>query len=39
LELDVEAGRAEVPSAEQFHEVLDRLVRIAEINAEANRQD
>jgi hypothetical protein len=38
LELDVEAGRAEVPSAEQFREVLENAIRIAEINTEANRQ-
>jgi hypothetical protein len=36
LELDVEAGKAKVPSAEQFCELLEHAVRIAQINAEVN---
>jgi hypothetical protein len=33
LELDVEAGEAKVPGAEQFRELLEHVVRMAEINA------
>jgi hypothetical protein len=37
LELDVEAGTLQVPTAEQFRHVLEHAVRIAEINAAANQ--
>jgi hypothetical protein len=36
LELDVEAGPAAIPSAEQFHQIVDHAARIAQINAEVN---
>jgi hypothetical protein len=38
LVLDVEAGRAKVPSADRFRELLERAAHIAQINAEANLQ-
>lgn len=38
LELDVEASKAKVPGAEQFRELLEHAVRIAEINADVNQQ-
>ena len=37
LELDVEAGVGKVPGAEQFREVLEHAVRIAQINADVNQ--
>jgi len=37
LELDVEAGKDRVPGAARFRELLGHLVRIAQINAEANQ--
>jgi hypothetical protein len=36
LELEVEMGKEQVPTPEQFRELLDRAVRIAELNTEAN---
>jgi hypothetical protein len=36
LELDVEMGKERVPTPEEFREVLDRAVRIAELNVKAN---
>lgn len=38
LVLDVEAGKAMVPSADRFRELLQHAVRIAQINGEVNRQ-
>jgi len=37
LELDVEAGKAKVPSPEQFDVLLAQAVRIAQLNAEVNQ--
>jgi hypothetical protein len=37
LQLDVEAGKTEVPDAGAFRQVLEHAVRIAEINAEVNQ--
>lgn len=37
LELDVEAGKSLVPDPEEFREVMEHAVRIAEINGEVNR--
>jgi hypothetical protein len=37
LEFDVEAGKAKVPDAEQFRELLEHAVRIAQINADVNQ--
>ena len=36
LVLEVEVGKAKVPSPKQFRQLLDHAVRIAQINAEAN---
>lgn len=36
LQVEVEVGRARIPSPEQFRELLERAVRIAQINASAN---
>jgi hypothetical protein len=36
LVVEVEGGKAMVPSTERFHELLDHAVRIAQINAQAN---
>lgn len=36
LKVEAELGRAKAPVAERFRELLDRAVRIAKINAEAN---
>jgi hypothetical protein len=36
LELDIEAGKPQVPTAEQFRHVLEHAVRIAEISAKVN---
>jgi hypothetical protein len=36
LELEVETGKQRVPTSERFRELLDRAVRIAEINLRAN---
>jgi hypothetical protein len=38
LELDVEAGKAQVPDDEKFRAVLEHAVRIAEINAKVNQR-
>jgi hypothetical protein len=37
LELDVEAGKAQVLPAERFRDLLEHAVRIAEINAMVNK--
>ncbi len=37
LELDIEAGKAKAPGAEPFREVLEHMVRIAQINADVNQ--
>jgi hypothetical protein len=36
LVIDVEVGKAKVPSAERFRELLEHAMRIAQINAQAN---